>query len=303
MADVKIGIRDRREPGFFTIDNEVYDLGLSCEAMTFYAAISRYAHNGSEKAYFSGKKWKKHHRVGHKKLSDAMRELISKQLIRKTEEKTKVGAVYFELCSVSHLKAKVFYGETGGCSTSEEGGVLPQNTNKTEKTKQKNNTNKSEKATASRHTKKPKDEQAYKDWQDFCRVWLDKTGQDYSVNKPGYYFAARLKHGHERLVRALINYANDEWRKSKRAWNLDKWLSAEVYRYIPAADKVTPVTGSELLSKLPQDLLSWMQILEPAGEYEGTLLFTAKEKVSASFVEQEFRKHNFAIKIVKKQGA
>lgn len=138
--DIKVGIRDKRQPGWYQIDNEVYDLGLSCEGLAIYNAIARYANNETEKAYFSGKKWKKHHRVGHGKLCSGIRELLSHKLIAATGSKTSVGALYYELCNINHLK--VSQGRTGGCSTSEQGGVLPQNTNKTNKTKQENKTEK-----------------------------------------------------------------------------------------------------------------------------------------------------------------
>jgi len=142
--DIKRKVRDRRQPGFFTIDNEVYDLGLSCEALALYSAIARFANNSTESAYFSGKKWKKHHKVGHAKLSAAMRELTAHKLIFDTGEKTLVGASYFELCNIDHLKkqkgGEVFQGRTGGCAEAEQGGVLRQNTNETNKTKQENDT-------------------------------------------------------------------------------------------------------------------------------------------------------------------
>jgi hypothetical protein len=115
--DIKVGIRDKRQPGWYQIDNEVYDLGLSCEGLAIYNAIARYANNETEKAYFSGKKWKKHHRVGHGKLCSGIRELLSHKLIAATGSKTSVGALYYELCNINHLK--VSQGRTGGCSTSE----------------------------------------------------------------------------------------------------------------------------------------------------------------------------------------
>ena len=122
--DLKIGIRDKRQPGWYQIDNEVYDLGLSCEGLAIYNAIARYANNDTEKAYFSGKKWKRHHKVGHGKLVSGMRELISHRLIAPTGSKTPVGAAYFELCNIDHLKVK---SKAKPCTTSEQGGVLPQN--------------------------------------------------------------------------------------------------------------------------------------------------------------------------------
>lgn len=135
--DIRIGVRDRRNGGWYYINNEVYDAGPSCEALTLYNAIARFANNETERAFFSGKKWKRHHKVGHAKLASAMRWLLDNKLIAPTGKKTEVGAVYFELLPTEHLKGVLpqnrglFQGETGGCSTSEQGGVLPQNTNKT----------------------------------------------------------------------------------------------------------------------------------------------------------------------------
>lgn len=136
--DIKIGIRDRRNPGWYRIDNEVYDLPMSCEALSVYNAIARFANNDTENAYFSGKKWKKHHGVGHSKLANAMRELISHKLIRATGDKTNVGAAYYELCNIDHLKKTLFQGETGGCAEVKQGGVPRQNTNYTNKVIQEN---------------------------------------------------------------------------------------------------------------------------------------------------------------------
>lgn len=100
------------------MNNEVYDAGPSCEALALYNAIARFANNDTSEAYFSGKRWKKHHRVGHAKLAEAMRWLLEKKLIAPTGKKTDIGAAYFELLSTNHLK---------GCSTVEQGGVPPQN--------------------------------------------------------------------------------------------------------------------------------------------------------------------------------
>ena len=130
MSD-KVGLRDKRDSKWFWVNNVIYDLKLSCEAMALYCAIARYANNQTEKAYFSGKKFKAHHKIGHAKLEAARAELLKHKLIAETGSKTLVGALYYELCEVSHL-------ETGGCSEAEQGGVSGQNTNHTNKTKQEN---------------------------------------------------------------------------------------------------------------------------------------------------------------------
>jgi uncharacterized membrane-anchored protein YjiN (DUF445 family) len=132
MSD-KVGLRDKRDSKWFWIDNAVYDLKLSCEAMALYCAIARYANNQTEKAYFSGKKFKAHHKIGHGKLEAARAELLKHNLIAETGNKTLVGALYYELREVSQ-------GRTVGCSEAEQGGVSPQNTNHTNKTIQENHT-------------------------------------------------------------------------------------------------------------------------------------------------------------------
>lgn len=140
--DVKIKVRDNRNPGWYYINNEVYDSAPSCEALAIYNAIARYANNDTQNAYFSGKKWKRHHKVGHSKLAQGLRWLLDMKLIAPTGQKTAMGALYFDLLSTEHLKKPeqggvlpqnrgVFQGETGGCSEVEQGGVLPQNTNYT----------------------------------------------------------------------------------------------------------------------------------------------------------------------------
>lgn len=143
--DIRANVRDKRQPGWYHVDNEIYDLGLSCEALAIYNAIARYATNGTEDAYFSGKRWKKLHRVGHGKLVAGLRELMSHKLIAPTGEVTKVGAAYFELCNIDHLKAGKYSGagstskqggvlpQNMGCAKAEQGGVPPKNTNKTNK--------------------------------------------------------------------------------------------------------------------------------------------------------------------------
>lgn len=134
--DIKIGIRDRRNPGWYSVDNEIYDIPMSCEALAVYNAIARFANNATEKAYFSGKKWKKHHKVGNGKLSHGLRELLNHGLIRPTGEKTSVGAPYYELCNIDHIKKTLFQGGTGRGSEVEQGAVPRRNTNKTKTDKQ-----------------------------------------------------------------------------------------------------------------------------------------------------------------------
>lgn len=134
--DMKVKIRDRRNPGWYYINNEVYDSAPSCEALAIYNAIARYANNETERAYFSGKKWKRHHKVGHSKLAQGMRWLIDMKLIAATGNKTRDGAVYFDLLTTDHLKKSEHGGvspQNRGCFTSEHGGVSPQNTNYTKK--------------------------------------------------------------------------------------------------------------------------------------------------------------------------
>lgn len=138
--DIRIQVRDRRTPGWYYVNNEVYDSEPPLEALGVYNAIARYANNDTERAYFSGKKWKRHHKVGHSKLAKGIRWLLEKKLIAPTGDKTLVGALYFDLLSTDHLKKAggvppqnrvVSQGETGSGSTVEPGGVPPQNTNYT----------------------------------------------------------------------------------------------------------------------------------------------------------------------------
>lgn len=166
--DIRANVRDKRKPGWYHIDNEIYDIGLSCEALAIYNAIARYANNETENAYFSGKRWKKLHRVGHGKLVSGLRELMAHNLIAPTGEVTKVGAAYFELCNIDHLKAGKYSGtgspskhvgvlpQNRGCAKAEQGGVPPKNINKTNKTIQENHTDNIDMTPKTYEAKKPK---------------------------------------------------------------------------------------------------------------------------------------------------
>jgi hypothetical protein len=113
----RIKIRDRRGGNKYFIDNFVYDIGLSCEGLAFYNGLSRYASAEDEQAFFSGKKFKKHHKVGHPKYESARKEVIGKNLVRATGEYTEQGAEFYELLDVSQRKI-------GTGSDAEQGPVL-----------------------------------------------------------------------------------------------------------------------------------------------------------------------------------
>lgn len=148
MAE-KISIRDKRDSKWFWVNNEIYDMKLSCEALAMYCAIARYANNNTEKSYFSGKRFKAHHKIGHAKLEAARAELLANNLIKETGGKNVSGALYYELLEVSQ-------GETGGCSEAGQGGVSPQNTNHTKKTIQENHTDSFGMTPRTYEEKKPK---------------------------------------------------------------------------------------------------------------------------------------------------
>ena len=141
----RIALRDKRQDGWFRIDNEVYDLGLSCEAMAMYCALARYANNNTESAFFSGKSFKERHKIGHQKYKAARQELIDNNLIRLTGEQTECGAPFYELLNVKGCSATEQGGvspQNRGCSATEQGGVSPRNTNNTNITILNNKTEK-----------------------------------------------------------------------------------------------------------------------------------------------------------------
>jgi len=90
-------IRDRRGGHKYIIDNVVYDMALSCEALAMYNGLCRYAHRDNERPFFSMRKFMAHHRVGKAKANAARKELIEKGLVRIPKEKHESGAWFFEL--------------------------------------------------------------------------------------------------------------------------------------------------------------------------------------------------------------
>ena len=103
-----------------------------------YNALCRYANSRDERAYFSAKKWKTHHKVGFRKYNAAKQWLIENGLIRDTGMKNEAGAQIYELLErpdfyryqpepskkVSQGETGVSHGETGGVSQGEIGGSL-----------------------------------------------------------------------------------------------------------------------------------------------------------------------------------
>lgn len=134
MSD-EIAIRDRRQGGWYYVDNEIYDMQLSCEALAMYNSIARFANNDTAKAYFSGRKFMGHHKIGKAKFKAAKDELINRGLISETGEKTNVGAVYYTLLNT---KSNPVPRQDIGAADAAEGVRLTRPTNKTNKTRLNN---------------------------------------------------------------------------------------------------------------------------------------------------------------------
>lgn len=176
----------------------------------------------------------------------------------------------------------------------------------TKKTNKENNTNKDgafsmlpQRLSGKGKIVKQKDEEAYADFETFCTFWESMTGQDYRKQKPGYYFGARKKYGVEALHAALKGYAGSEWHKEKRAWNLGKFFRDDVYKYMPKKEQDASVWD---WAKLPAELAAYKELLQVGDRFGGTWYLTTAENLTASFVEDQFKKHGVSVNITKKAG-
>lgn len=79
----KIKVSDRREPGYFTIDNEILDnYNISPIAFLVYAWLSRYS--GKKDPFISISKLAKDYKKSRNTIRESVNELVDKKLIEKT---------------------------------------------------------------------------------------------------------------------------------------------------------------------------------------------------------------------------
>jgi len=119
MSD-EIELNDKREPGFFTVDNEIlndYDLSID----SFYYYCNLLLHDYTGKAYKSKSALAKKHGIGRQRFINAERELIEKKLIAPSG-KNENGIMIFDI-----LKVKKSYPLSRGITPP----VMSGDTNKT----------------------------------------------------------------------------------------------------------------------------------------------------------------------------
>lgn len=143
---------------------------------------------------------------------------------------------------------------------------------------------------------KPRDEEAYSDFEKFCGLWIEKTGQDYSKEKPAYFFGARKKYGQVALMASVKAYAESDWHSKQKAWNLNKFLTNDVYKFIPKKEQDASVFDWALL---PAELRAYEAILTVGDRFGGTWFMTTAEVVSPSFVEEQFKKSGVSVKVAR----
>ncbi len=281
----RIQIRDRRSGYTYSIHNAVYDMGPSCEALAMYNALCRYANSRDERAYFSAKKWKTHHKVGFRKYNAAKQWLIENGLIRDTGMKNEAGAQIYELLErpdfyryqsepakkVSQGETGVSHGETGGVSqgetggslTSREGGVSRRETNNSNKQHKKQHKKSPEGDTPKKP--RPTTEEMDKVIVEMCKYILEYTGQKLDPTdkyfKIWVYNAERVD-GLDNLKIAVRNFCHDKFNKSIGVWD---WFSffryqAKRVNFLPKTKTVKKDTAQTQLSAEVHEELSTMDV-------------------------------------------
>ena len=99
-APPPITIEDRRRRPYTVLDNVIYEIGLSCQAIAVYAALCRYASYNRGKAYPSIETIARKAGVGKTTVKKIIAELEQKQIImvdRHTIGKTKRRNIYYLL--------------------------------------------------------------------------------------------------------------------------------------------------------------------------------------------------------------
>ena len=134
-------VTDKRQPGFFIIDNEVLDdYGLKEIEFFIYSKIMRHS-NKNGKGYFSLRKLKKLMKWGNTTVSGCVKALVDKKLVL-AELKKGIGYEFEVLpvvkknrSPVGNTQGEPFPAQEGWCSPHGKGGVPPTG-NKEDLTKQ-----------------------------------------------------------------------------------------------------------------------------------------------------------------------
>lgn len=216
---------DKRRHSFFIIDNEVLDdYQLSEPALVYYAWLCRHAKHS--KAYSSKSEKARRYSTGTKKWLAAERELIDKQLVKKTGQ-TDQGATIYDILPV---KKGVGLDNPGGGSVEPRGwvqttqGVGSDNP----QTRLINNTDKQDSANA------------YSRESNAIR-WFNKTfDRNTEINK------SNLK-----LMRTLLNILKSDEEFKKTCYNMaaDKWAKSDPDAAIRLSRLLKPKLRSDNLDR------------------------------------------------------
>lgn len=121
----EISVRDKRRPGFFSIDNEVLDdFRLSPMALTVYCHMARWSGDWDNVPFQTTTALAKRYTKGRATIVAAVKELTDAKLLRLAYIEEKTNVRHYELLPVPK---KPVPAENGGRSGTEQGAVLPQN--------------------------------------------------------------------------------------------------------------------------------------------------------------------------------
>ncbi len=219
MSQDTVKVTDSREPGYFSVDNEIMDdYGLDEIAFYLYSKVCRHAFN-NKNCYFSLAKLKKKLKWGNSTVSKALNTLKRKKLVS-TERVEGKGYRFFLLpvkkttlppsgtVNDNHSpdrKAPSPHGKT----------TLPPSGNKEDVIKQETN--------------KKKAPFPHPEFSEALERWDKMTGQEKTPTRSlqKLYFGCVARYGEDKVHTAIMGYGQSKWHKDNQAWILEKLLASK----------------------------------------------------------------------------